>query len=268
MRLADIPIATLLPSETARPLDERAVEALAESLQASGLIQPIVVKETKTFNGGWVPVHRIVAGHHRVEAARRLGWETIAASILDTGIEYIRAELVEIDENLCRAELTAAQRSAAIRRRKEIWEALNLTGGTSCPTGRNPDGTFGAGQEKFATATAAASGMTKKDINRHLARAEALGDDLQAVVGTSLDKGVELDALKTLPADQRLALITRAQAGEQVTARPPKVEITLRITGDDMASTAAQVAEALFQKNTDLAILTWRRLGALISEAA
>ena len=34
--------------------------------------------------------------------------------------------------------------------------------------------------------------MTKQAINRHVARADALGDDLERVVGTSLDKGVVL----------------------------------------------------------------------------
>ena len=45
----------------------------------------------------------------------------------------------------------------------------------------------------FAADTAAVSGESKRAINQHLARAEALGDDLPRVTGTSLDKGVELD---------------------------------------------------------------------------
>jgi hypothetical protein len=65
---------------------------------------------------------------------------------------------------------------------------------------------------QFAAETAAISGQSKQDINRHLSRAEVLGDDLQAVAGTSLDKGVELDALKTLPAPERKQLIERAAA--------------------------------------------------------
>ena len=78
----------------------------------------------------------------------------------------------------------------------------------------------GHAQEKsFAAATADASGMTKQAINRHLARAEALGDDLDKVTGTSLDKGVELDALKAMTPEQRAPLIERAQAGEKVSAR-------------------------------------------------
>ena len=109
---------------------------------------------------------------------------------------------------LGRSELTAAQRSSAIRRRKEIWEALhpNETGGTSWPTCLS-DGRKAGPQhdEAFAADTSKVSGQSKRDINRHLARAEALGDDLDEVVGTSLDKGVELDALAKMPEPQRRA---------------------------------------------------------------
>lgn len=46
-------------------------------------------------------------------------------------------------------------------------------------------------EQGFAAETAAVSGESKRDVNRHLARAEALGDDLPRVTGTSLDKGAE-----------------------------------------------------------------------------
>lgn len=79
---------------------------------------------------------------------------------------------IEIDENLCRAELTPAQRAAAIARRKQIWEALHPEGGTICSTSRTNQ------VQKFAADTAALSGQSKKDINRHLSRASALGCSL------------------------------------------------------------------------------------------
>lgn len=103
----------------------------------------------------------------------------------------------------------------AVKRRKEIWEALHPV------KAQRFESVFEAlggveGEEiqvepvvppeigycqpppqtkSFAAETADASGMTKQAINRHLARAEALGDDLDKVTGTSLDKGVELLAL-------------------------------------------------------------------------
>jgi hypothetical protein len=72
-----------------------------------------------------------------------------------------------------------AQRSAAIKRRKEIWEALHPgETGTNCST------LGGRGNTSFAAETAAVSGGSKQDINRHLARAESLGDELEEIAGT------------------------------------------------------------------------------------
>ena len=157
-----------------------------------------------------------------------MGWAEIDAIVIEAG-EHLQAELIEIDENLCRSEMTAAQRSKAVKRRKEIWEALHpvrqrfdsvfdalgTVEGPMTEAGEReqvepvipPVAKHGHAQEKsFAAATADASGMTKQAINRHLARAEALGDDLDKVTGTSLDKGVELDALKAMQPEQRAPL--------------------------------------------------------------
>jgi hypothetical protein len=54
----------------------------------------------------------------------------------------------------------------------------------------------------FVESTASATGKDASTISRANARAKALGDDLGAVTGTSLDKGVELDALAKLPKDE------------------------------------------------------------------
>lgn len=203
-------------SAVARPLIAASIDALAESIGNIGLIQPItVVPLTKVHDGQRVQAFRLVAGHHRVAAMRKIGWAECSARVLPEETTALAAELMEIDENLCRAELSAAQRAKAIKRRREIWEAMRPTFGTSCSEtpvkiGRPMD---------FAADTAKASGQSKQDINRHLARAEALGDELDAVAGTSLDKGVELDALKSMPAEERSELIARAQAGEKVSAR-------------------------------------------------
>ena len=128
------------------------------------------------------------------------------------------------------------QRTKYTARRKQIWEAMNPTPKDVVRFGVG-DGPIADGDEQvgqlvppvakhgrtqdkgFAAETAAITGESKRDVNRHLARAEALGDDLDKVTGTSLDKGVELDALKAMPPEQRAPLIERAQAGECVSAR-------------------------------------------------
>lgn len=66
--------------------------------------------------------------------------------------------------------------AAYLKRRKEIWEALN--NGTKCSTirdrGRPPE---------FAAESASKTGRTKQDINRSIRRAEQLGDDIERVRG-------------------------------------------------------------------------------------
>lgn len=112
----------------------------------------------------------------------------------------------------------------AVKRRKEIWEALHpvkaqrfesvfealgaagdamaedeeraeLEMGEVFPPQVSGHGGARPQTKSFAASTAAVTGESKRTINQHLARAEALGDDLDKVTGTSLDKGVELDAL-------------------------------------------------------------------------
>ncbi|HEY8125277.1 MAG TPA: hypothetical protein VIF88_07640, partial [Methylocystis sp.] len=48
--------------------------------------------------------------------------------------------------------------------------------------------------DRFTSATADATGKDERTVRRAAARGEALGDDLGAVTGTSLDKGVEREA--------------------------------------------------------------------------
>jgi ParB family transcriptional regulator, chromosome partitioning protein len=97
-----------------RAIDFQVIIRLAESMTEIGLMNPITVMVTPTG-------YRLVAGRHRLETARRLDWKTIPALVLD-GIDAIDAELHEIDENLCRAELSAAERAAHHARRKALYE--------------------------------------------------------------------------------------------------------------------------------------------------
>ena len=199
-----------------RPTVPETVNAMAKSLSDVGLINPITVVAAKVYdNSIFGDGFRVVAGNHRVAAARALGWQEIDAFVIADD-DRLENELREIDENLCRAELTPAQRAYAIKRRKEIWEARNPNSGKTFSTiePRTP-----GRPKEFAADTAAVTGQTKQSINQHVSRAEALGDDLLEVTGTSLDKGVKLDALKAMPEPERKELIQKAKAGEKVTAR-------------------------------------------------
>ena len=213
MNIERVSLALLRDSAQPRDLVQANVDMLRASIEQVGLIQPIRVRPAGVIvRGLGEQGFQIVAGHHRVAAARALGWTEIDA-IVDTA-EHLQAELMEIDENLCRAELTASQRAQAIRRRKQIWEALHPNSVQTLDEKKDR-----GRPTEFATETAKVSGQSRSGIYQHLARADAIGDDLERVTGTSLDKGVELDALAKLPETDRKDLIARAEAGEEVSAR-------------------------------------------------
>lgn len=249
MVIKDIDLSTIELMDFARQINDDTVVMLAQSMESNGLLQPVLARAAPVLRGGvFVPGHRLIAGAHRVVAARRLGWLTIEARIIDQSITNIEAELIEIDENLCRAELTPAQRAAAIKRRKQIWEALHPESGSKCAT------LTGRGNTGFAAETAAVAGAPKSSINRHLSRAEALGDDLEKVAGTCLDKGVELDALKTWPPGPRAELIALAQTGAKVTARRPAARLSMSIEYFTVEDGAVAIASQLIRRDRHLAL--------------
>ncbi|SCB41663.1 hypothetical protein GA0061103_5890 [Rhizobium multihospitium] len=66
--------------------------------------------------------------------------------------------------------------------------------------------------QQFASEVASVTGASKRDINIKIARARELGTDINRIANTSLDKGVEMDALIKLEPQQRADLIARAEA--------------------------------------------------------
>ena len=177
-------------------------------------------------------------------------------------LDDLHAELAEIDENLMRAELTQAQEAAAISRRKAIYEELHPETKAGAFQGNQHTGKVVGDNLSFTAATAKATGKDTRSIERAASRGKTLGEHLEAIVGTSLDKGVELDALAKLSASERQGLIERAVAGEVVSARPLRVEPTgaqsleLSLPAPDGQTTGAD-------SETDLALTSdeWATLG-------
>ena len=91
-----------------RKLNQDKVKELAESMKLIGQLEPIMITSDNVLLAGW----------HRVEAAKLLGWEEIKAELFE-GNELER-ELVEIDENLMRNDLTVLEQGEHLARRQEL----------------------------------------------------------------------------------------------------------------------------------------------------
>lgn len=209
-----------------RPVSQAAVDRLAESMAKIGLRTPITVRSAEDT---WFRAD-LVTGAHRLAAARQLGWETILCFTDD--LDEREAELWEIDENLCRHSLSPAEVAAATARRKVLYEQEHPetkngaagNGRTKKKLGKICQATQKPA-DRFTQATAQATGLGERTIRLAATRGEKIGvETLHQIAGTSLDAGVELDALVKLPPVEQQALIVRAVAGEKVSARPVKVK--------------------------------------------
>jgi ParB-like chromosome segregation protein Spo0J len=212
MRILPVSVDSIHVGERHRALSDDAVTRLMASIKEIGLQQPITVRivDVMEIDGEQVQgVPILVAGRHRLEAFKRLSKRNI--DCIEVADDALRAELWEIDENLMRAELSPAQRADHLSRRKEIWEALQ--------TAQNPRSFEGRGNKGFVSDASAKTGTPKRTVQVHIARAEALGEDIATLAGTSLDKGVELDALAKMSAEERAPIIADAKAGKAVSAR-------------------------------------------------
>lgn len=91
------------------------VTELEKSIGTLGLIAPLVI----------TPDNVILAGARRYQAMMNLGFTETQVLVVDKN--ELERELISIDENLVRKDLTKIEVESHLRRAKEIYEALNPT---------------------------------------------------------------------------------------------------------------------------------------------
>ncbi len=96
--------------------------SLMDSLRRHGLLNPVVISSR----------NELIAGHRRLEAAKRLGWPTIQVQVITNDNEADLVEM-EIEENTQRKNLTTDELAEAYIRLdriknpsffRKIWKAL------------------------------------------------------------------------------------------------------------------------------------------------
>lgn len=102
-----IPLSALQSSRLNRRIDPEHMRELAASMRDAGLWEAVMVREIA--DGAF----QVIAGHHRVEAARSLGWTEIRAErwVMDDET----ADATVIDSNLKHKALTPGEEAEAIQ---------------------------------------------------------------------------------------------------------------------------------------------------------
>jgi ParB family chromosome partitioning protein len=120
--LADIPLDEIRMLEQVRQdYPEESIGELADSIRSQGLLQPIQLKREGA-------VYRIVYGHRRFLAVKRLGWPTIKALVDYAADEEILAR--QIVENIQREDLSPIDEALGLKQLMEIkgFKQIELAG--------------------------------------------------------------------------------------------------------------------------------------------
>ena len=192
-----------------RPVNDVKVAAIADSMQRLGQLQPILVYRPDKMTV------LLVAGAHRLAAAKRLGWEDIDV-VFVTGDEIDR-ELQEIAENVHRAELTALERDTQVARWAELTAAKGAQLAHPVAGGQQP-------HEKGESKVARELGLDRTDVHRAV-KVASISPEAQALArdaGLDDNRSALLDIAKeTTPQAQvaKVAEIAMAKAHAKVANR-------------------------------------------------
>jgi len=168
-----IPISEIKVSPGRRSAAPADVRELADSIAEIGLLNPVTVSQSRT----------LIAGFHRLEAAKLLGWTEIECVV--SGLEGLRAELAEIDENFVRSDLTPLEFGELLLRRKEIYEALHpesKNGGDRRSEGIRTSSCRSDSVSSFAQDTAEKLGVGRRTVERQVQIAKNLTSEAKDIL--------------------------------------------------------------------------------------
>ena len=155
----------------------KGINELARSISEVGLLNPITVDSD----------HTLIAGLHRREAARILGWTEIECTVC--GLEGLQAELAEIDENVVRTALPTIEYGELLERRREIYESLHpatkaglaQAAGMNRAIGNNVTDKMSATTKSFTHDTAEKLGVSVRTVERTMQTMKGLTQETRDV---------------------------------------------------------------------------------------
>lgn len=201
MDVRDVELSKIVVPHNRRAAQPAAVKRIADSLLEIGLLEPIGLTED----------FRLIYGRHRLEGYRSLGWSKIPSVIIKA--DALRVELAEIDENIQRNSLSAAQEAKALARRKAIYLALHPETKKGAVNQHTKDSL--SDTMSFSKDTADKTGKSSRTIERDVALGEALDDEAAETIDGSpvADNKAELKQLAAMPAEKQREVAGKIAAG-------------------------------------------------------
>jgi ParB family chromosome partitioning protein len=209
----ELPVADIVCRDRLRPTSEAGVAALLASIGELGVIKD-AIHVRKKKDGSF----HLMAGGHRLEAAKRLGMATIPVKVWTCTDDWAR--LMEIDDNLAGAELTPLDTALFLAARKQVYERLHPETARG-RAGANARWSDASELGSFASTTAEKLGISERQVQKIVAAGERL-DPRDTQLLRRAPRPVTLKDLaeiaKTTSAPERYHVVGELSSGNAKTA--------------------------------------------------
>lgn len=168
-----IEVDKILVGDRLRPVSPQGVDSLIASIEQLGVMKDAI--QVRQRGRGDNKTLTLMAGGHRLEAAIKLGWETIPAKVwVDVTDDF--AALMEVDDNLSGSDLTPLELAIFLARRKAIYERMypetKRGGDRKSEVFKNQ-----TEQSSFSRSIAKSRGVTERQIRKITAVGQSLTED-------------------------------------------------------------------------------------------
>lgn len=216
MKLDKVAVADVVEQHRLRPVSEAGVESLIASITELGVMKD-AIHVRKRKDGAL----QLIAGAHRLETARRLGWENIPAKVW-TNVTDDWARMMEIDDNLAGAEMNPLDTAVFLAERKSVYEKLHPETKAGIAGGLARQG-LASELSSFAETTAEKFGMTARQVQKIIAAGSKLHPD-------------EVSRLRAAPRPVSLADL---QAISKVSSAPERYHVVDALAKGEVRNAAA-----------------------------
>lgn len=268
MQTNRVPVSDIVVKDRLRPVTEAGVASLIASIEEVGVMKDAIHLRKKKDGK-----YYLIAGGHRLEAAKRLEWAEIEAKVW-TNVTDDWARIMEIDDNLAGAEMNALDTAVFLATRKEVYERLHPETRAGIFKGNQHTGKLAADTMSvatFAAATAEKFGMTDRHVRRMIAAGAALSEEEVARLRAAPKQVAlaDLQVIGKLPPARRTDIVAALSEGRAKSAakalssikREERGDITLNASDTALVKLVDQWARA--PKSAKVAFVTKSRVELL-----
>lgn len=239
----------ILVPDRLRAVEDDEAFMIAQSISRVGLLNPITVRSTPAA----ARPYTLIAGAHRLRATELAGLKTIDAAVVKA--DMAEGQMVEIEENIFRNDLSALDRAIFVQKYRELWEEKNGEIRRGNPDLANSDNLTeldeDSAQGQFFLRVSERMGLSRRGVERAQFIGKRLSPDLRSRLrGTAVaDNQSQLLKLARLEGDRQRLVATALDQGHEL---PEALDLT------DPAARAKAV-KSVQQELLERLISTWAR---------